>query len=895
MNERVVPDANPLQAAYPPDVGRRRGKLRIFLGYAAGVGKTYAMLDAARQDQANGVDVVVAYLDTHGQGDTDSLTSGLERVAGRPVEQGGVTRSEMDLDALLARRPELALIDELAHQNSPGLRHPKRYQDVEELLDGGINVYTTLNVQHLESLNDVVAQITGVVVAETVPDYMLDRADDIELIDLPTAELLRRLEDGKLSSPGKAVATDRKFFREGNLNALRELALRCVAERVDRQMQRYMQRQAIVGPWPANERIMVCVGPGPLSERLVRAARRLAARLDAEWYAVYVATPAHASLSDQERERVARTLRLAEALGAKAITMSATSVVAGIVQYATRHNINKIIAGKPIHPRWRELWRGSLVEQIIRRAKDIDVYVISGTPQLAATLPRAGAARQPSRFKPDLRYLWSVAIVAGTTLLCLPARGSMDPTNLVMLYLVAIVITALQWGRGPSILASLLSVVAFDVVFIPPYDTIVVHDAEYILTFVGLFVVGVVVSTLTARMGAHAAAAHEREEQATAAFELSHDLAAALTVEEIMQRAAHHVQRVFQAAVAIYRPTDQGLSMQATAGDYRAAESHLAVVEWAFHNRQAAGAGTDTLPGAEVRCLPLMTANKVVGVVALLLPAQLLPPQRRLLESFASQTALALERAQLVAAGNELRLVQEREKFQSVLLNSISHDLRTPLVAITGALSALQEQESLLHPTARRALVATAHEQATRLNQLVGNLLDMSRLEGVTVRVKAELCDLQDLVGAALERTAPALAHHPVELHVPDTLPLVPMDFVLMVQVLANLIDNAAKYSPAQTTIRIAATQQGAWVEVSIADEGKGIPPGELTQIFEKFYRAGQGDSVVGTGLGLTISKGLVEAHGGRIWAENRPTGGSIFTVALPITVAGLPAKEVTP
>jgi two-component system sensor histidine kinase KdpD len=906
MNELSKPDSTARGAGTQPtqqeELRRRRGKLRIFLGYAAGVGKTYAMLDAARQHQANGVDVVVAYVATHGCAETETLQHGLEFVSCRIVEQGGVVHSAMDLDAILSRAPELALVDELAHANPLGFRHPKRYQDVEEMLDAGINVYATLNIQHLASLKDVVAQITGVLEEETIPDGILERAEDIELVDLPIAELLHRLEEGRIYTANRAGSTASKFFRPGNLNALRELALRCVAERVDQQLQRYMQTQAIVGPWPVHERIMVCVSPSPVAERLIRAARRLATRLDAEWVAVYVVTPKHVSLSANERDQVAQTLRLAEELGAKAITTSAPSIVAGLIGYARTHNINKIVAGKPLRPLWRDLWQGSLVDQLIRRGKDIDVYVISSKERTAEAQPTNTPSRQEVPFTIGSGYLWGAAIVAFTTLVGMPVRTYVNPTNLVMFYLMGIVITALQWGRGPSIFASLLSVIAFDIIFVLPYHTIAVSDAEYLLTFAGLFIVGIVVSTLTARMAAQAMAAQEREEQAIAAFELSYDLATAVTLQEIAARTLLHTQRVFGGAVAIYLPSTVGLSwVDATTGypnnttDLEAA-TNLEAIEWAFHHHQPAGAGTDTLPNAQVRSLPLMTAHSAVGVLALLLPPDhLLPPQRRLLESFANQAALALERAQLAEAANELSLVQEREKFQAALLGSISHDLRTPLVTITGALSALQEQEALLSPKAQRALVATAHEQSTRLNQLVGNLLDMTRLEGGAIHVRRELCDLQDLVGAALERHAPALTQHQVELDVPDSLPLVPMDFVLMVQVLANLIDNAAKYSPPQTTIRIQAICREQTVEITVADEGTGIPPEELEQIFVKFHRVTQGDHVVGTGLGLSISKGLVEAHGGKIWASNRPGGGSILTVALPLEVTSSSGRESRP
>jgi two-component system sensor histidine kinase KdpD len=896
MSEQMAPTAISSGARMPQAASCRScGKLRIFLGYISGVGKTYAMLDAGKQQQAIGVDVVVANLATHGSVEMDTLCQELEFIPLPVVEQDSLANSELDLDAILARRPELVLVDDLAHANPPGFRHPKRYQDVEELLDAGINVYTTLNIQNLESLKDVVAQITEMVVEESVPDRALENAD-IEVIDLPVAELLHRLAEGKINLVHPKDAAVAKLFRPGNLNALRELALRCAAERVDDQLRSYMQTQAIAGPWPVHERVMVCISPSPVGERLVRAARRFATRLGAEWHAVYVATPGHISLSADESDQVAQTLRLAEELGAKAITLSATSIAAGLVDYARSHNISKMIAGKPLRPRWRELWQGSLVDQLLRYGNDIDLYVVSSTPVKDGTQAAQKVSSRPAPIQINGGFLWGVVIVALTTTLGIPLRPHVDPTNLVMLYPVAIVFTALRWGRGPSIFASLLSVLAFDVFFVPPYHTVAVSDAEYLLTFVGLFIVGVVVSTLAARTRTQAATAREREEQAIAAFELSNDLVTAMTVEQICERSLAHAQQVFAGAAAIYMAASTGLSQIHATPDYPSNPHDLAVIDWAFHHRQSAGVGTNTLPSAHLRAVPLMTAHKTVGVIALLLPPNhLLPAHRRLLESFANQIALALERAQLVEAANALRLVQEREKFQGALLGSISHDLRTPLVTITGALSALQDQETLLTPKARQSLVTTAHEQATRLNQLVGNLLDMSRLEGGAVQVRPELCDLQDLVGAALERHAPALAQHRIELDVPDSLPLVPVDFVLMLQVLVNLIDNAAKYSPPQTPITIQALRREQSVEITVADRGRGIPPEELTEIFAKFHRVAPGDGVVGTGLGLSISKGLVEAHGGQIWAANRPGGGAVFTVALPLASANSHNRAITP
>jgi two-component system, OmpR family, sensor histidine kinase KdpD len=887
MPNPTRPDPDRLLAVVQQqEAQQRRGKLKIFLGYVAGVGKTYAMLDAARQRQADGVDVAIAYVETHGRAETDLLLHGLEVLPRRFIDYHGVTLNELDLDAVLARRPQLALVDELAHSNAPDARHPKRYQDVEELLDAGIDVYTTLNIQHLASLNDIVAQITGTQVRETIPDRILDTAGDIELIDLPIPELLRRLEEGKVYIPSQARQALQKFFRPGNLNALRELALRRTADRVDEQMRAYMQTNAIAGPWPTTDRLLVSVSASPLGARLVRAGRRLAQRLGAEWDAVYVATPAQANLSARAQEQVAATLRLAEELGARVATLSANTVVDGLVQYARHHNITKIVAGKPLHPRWRGWWRGSVVDQIIRRGPEIDLYVISSAvdnsqPLSPVTVPKATPV-------PAHAYLSSSILVLLVTALGLPIRPFINPVNLLMFYLLAIVVTALRWGRGPAIAAALLSVLAFDVIFIPPYYTIAVADVEYLLTFVAFFVVGVVISTLATRAANQTIAAREREEQAIAGFEFSRDLSISLSIDEIARATLDHVQRAFGGAVAIYLPDNEQIKLHFATPDYCDDSNNQAVAVWALRHRQAAGADTDTLPASRVLCLPMRTVHASVGVLALTVQEKGLQlPQRRLLETFANQAALALERAELAEEAHRLQLVQEREKFQSTLLNSISHDLRTPLVAITGALSALQESDDNLTPEIRRSLAATAHEQAVRLNRLVGHLLDMSRLESGSVRVRRELSDIQELIGAAIERSTPLMGAHPLEIHIAADLPLVPLDFVLMIQVLTNLLDNAAKYSAADAPITLHAQQVGTTLEITIADRGIGIPDTERERIFDKFHRAEYADSVTGTGLGLSISKGLTEAHGGQIVAAARPGGGSIFTVTLPILPPG--------
>ncbi len=860
-----------------------RGKLKIFLGYVAGVGKTYAMLEAAHQRLAEGQDVVVAYLETHGRPETEALLQGLEVIPRRPVEYRGVILAEPDIDAALARRPQLALVDELAHTNAPGSRHAKRYQDVLDLLNAGIDVYTTLNIQHLDSLNDVVAQITGITVRETVPDSLLDEAYEIELVDLPVDELLQRLKEGKVYVPDQAIQAIHKFFRPGNLSALRELSLRRAADRIDEQMRAYMQTHAITGPWPAGERLLVCVSPSPLSERLVRAARRLAVRLNAEWFAVYVETPNQARLSATGHNRVTHNLHLAELLGAKTFTLTGNSVVEAIVQFAHSHNITKIVAGKPLRPRWVEVLRGSVVDQIIRRSGDLDIYVISSASEQTESAPQKTTAKPG---QPWQRYTWSAGLVVLVTLVGFPLRPFINPINLVMLYLLAVVIAALRLGRRPAILASFLSVVAFNYIFVPPYYTYVVSDAQFLLTFAALLVVGVVISTLTAQARDQTRAAQRRQAHTAAMYELSRDLAAAIEPKHIAEIVVSHIGQTLDCPAAMLLPQPEKLAPCFTASGFTMDDNEQAVVAWVLQHSRPAGRGTDTLAGAHNSYLPLKAAQNVVGVLGVHLAEEtglLTPEQWRLLESFANQAAQAIRRVQLAQEARQAQLLRETEKLQTALLNSISHDLRTPLASITGALSSLRDDAPFLSEAARNILLSTAWEQADRLNNLVGNLLEMTRLEAGATKIRPEPSDAQDLIGVALEQLGHRLGERVITIKAPDDLPLVSVDFVLMVQVLVNLLENAVKYSPPDTPITIRAAATPAEFTFQVIDRGIGIPEDELERIFQKFYRLQRANGVSGTGLGLSISKGIVEAHGGRIWATNNPDGGAKFTVAIPL------------
>lgn len=875
------PDPDELLKHIQPEE-MQRGKLKIFLGYAAGVGKTFAMLEAAHQRKVQGVDVVIGYVETHQRAETEAMVSALEMLPRKQAEYRSVTLTELDVDAVLARHPALVLVDEFAHTNAPGSRHPKRYQDVEELLDAGLDVYTTLNVQHLESLNDVVAQVTGVIVHETIPDRVIDEASEIEVIDLPPDELLVRLQEGKVYIPEQAARAIEKFFRKGNLTALREMSLRRAAERVDNQMRSYMQTRAISGPWAATERLLVCISPSPLAEKLVRTTRRLADELNAEWFAVYVEVVSKPENNPLNRERIGNTLQLAEELGAKSLTQAGRSIPEAVLEYARKHNITKIVVGKPLKPRWQELVKGSVVDQLIYASGDIDIYVISA--QADSSKPVVPVEWQPHR--PLGRYLFSFGLVLASTLLGVTVRGDLEPANLVMLYLASTVISAIYLGRGPSLLVAVLGVLAFDYFLVPPYFTFAVSDTQYLITFLVLFVVSLVISSLTARVREQAEAAIQREKQTSALYNLSRDLASATDLHMVVETIIQEIEQAFGRQVAIFLSANKQLRIFATSQKYIPDANELAVATWAFEHDEPAGRGTSTLPAASIRCQPLKTANGIVGVLGIHprdASSFLTPEQRQTLTAFTSQVAIAIERAGLAEQARQAELLQAAEKLQTALLNSISHDLRTPLVSITGALTSLDEQAESLNENHRRSLIVTAREEADRLNRLVGNLLSMTRIESGAIKLHCEPEDLQDVIGTALEQLGKRMGLHPVSVEVPDDFPLVPMDFSLMVQVVVNVLENAIKYSPEKSSIEISACLVDEKARLQVTDRGVGIPSEDLERIFDKFYRVQRPESVSGTGLGLAISKGIVEAHHGTIQALCREGGGTILSVDLPL------------
>ncbi len=858
-----------------------KGKLKIFLGYAAGVGKTFAMLEAAHQRKKQGIDVVIGYVETHKRDETEEMILGLELIPRRVVPYQNINLEELDTDAIIKRKPEIVLVDELAHTNVPGSRHPKRYLDVEDILQAGIDVYTTLNIQHLESLNDAITQVTGVKVRETVPDRIIDEASELEVIDLPPDELLIRLREGKVYIPDQAKLAIEKFFRKGNLSALREMSLRRAAERVDDQMRDYMHTKAIQGPWPATERLLVCVNESQLSDRLIRATRRLSDELKADWFAVHVNLTSRTESDPEKQERILKSLLLAEKMGARIKVVTSNSIPEGVLTYAKKHNVTKIIIGKPIKPRWKEIFSGSIVDQLIRSSGDIDIYVISSQSENI----KKGIPSNIQPHQPYWRYLASVGLIIISTLIGFFIKGSLEPVNLVMLYLVGVVIASVFLGRGPALLASLLSVLAFDFFLIPPYLTFAVSDTQYLITFIGFFLVSVVISTLTVRTKEQADAAIQREAYTSSLYSLVRDLTSAIDLSQVVNIIIGHVSRALGNDIAIFLPDQNDLKLFACSSEYKPDASELAVVTWAYDHEQPAGMGTDTLTGSSIRCQPLITGNGKIGVLGYH-PIGTLNlttlDQLRILGAFSNQAALAIERAKLAEQAHQTELLKATEKLQAALLNSISHDLRTPLVSITGSLSSLREKSLKLNKVDRQNLIETAYNEAMRLNRLVGNLLNMTRLEAGAIRLRHEPCDIQDIVGTALEQLNERLVGKPVKVTIPPDLPMITLDFALFCQALVNLIDNAIKYSPKESPVTIDAQATITGIELRVTDEGIGIPQQDLERIFDKFYRVSRPENIHGTGLGLAISKGIVEAHGGTIRAENRPGGGMIMTIQVP-------------
>ncbi len=893
-DRRPSPDVL-LQAARESE----RGRLKVFLGAAPGVGKTYEMLTTAQIKRRDGVDVVAGVVETHGRAETEALLDGLEIIPRKFIEYRGRQMSEMDLDAILARKPSLVLVDELAHTNAPESRHPKRYLDVEELLAAGIDVFTTLNIQHVESLNDVVAKITGITVREQVPDSILDRADDIEVVDLAPEDLINRLNDGKIYVPEQAQRAVKHYFSPGNLTALRELALRRTAQRVDAQMVDYMRRHAIAGPWAAGERILVGLDGVADHRALVRRARRMADRLRAPWAVIHVETAKSAQAGEKERGHVAEGLRLAQRLGAETLMVPGEDVAETLVDYAQAHNFTHIVVARSHRPGWRRFFGQSVTQKLIRSAGDADVHIVADHVEPSQS-DRPSSAIRASReaARSDLQaYAASIGLVALALGAALLLKHVLNITNVSLTFLIAILTSAIAYGLWASLFACVISVLAYNFFLLPPLYTFTIADPENVVFLFFFAVIALIVSNLAARQRTQAIVARQRARTTEELYLFSRKLAGAAALDDLLWASVHQIALMLKVRVVILLPEAEALVVKAGfPPEDELDKADLAAARWCFDHVQAAGRGADTLPGAKRLFIPLRTGRGAVGVIGIDddQPGPLLSPiQNRLLDALCDQAALAIERVNLAQDIELARLAAETDRLRSALLTSISHDLRTPLASILGSASSLAMPDQTFDKSVQKVLVGTILEESERLNRFIDNLLDMTRLESGPLRPKSSLTDLSDILGTTLERTRKILGNHQVVIDLAPDLPMLDIDAVLMEQVLFNLLDNAAKYAPAGSRIDIRARQNGDAVFLQIFDEGDGVPETECERIFDKFYRIHRADRQrAGTGLGLPICRGFIEAMHGTIEANNRADRtGAVFTIKLPVPAA----LELTP
>jgi two-component system, OmpR family, sensor histidine kinase KdpD len=898
-DQRRDPDKRPSPDALVEAARREShqvGRLKIFVGAAPGVGKTYEMLQSAQAKRKAGADVVVGIVETHGRAETEALLQGLEVLPRRRLEYKDQILEEMDLDALIARHPQIALVDELAHTNAPGSRHPKRYLDVEELLSHGIDVYTAVNIQHIESLNDVVAQITHVRVRETVPDSVFDRADAIELIDLTPDDLIQRLKEGKVYVPKQAERALEHYFSPGNLTALRELALRRTAERVDEQLLTHMQANAIAGPWAAGERVLVCVSEDPRAAGLVRYAKRLADRLHAPWTAISIETTRSLQLTDEQRDRLADTLRLAEAMGGEALTIPAVGrrIADDVINFAHANNVTQIIIGKSTRSRWFEIIRGSVVHDLVRSAGNISVHVIPGdelpaVPTVKKTAVQTAARPEPFDPKPYLIALAIVAVSLGAAELIQRWLGT---ENVDLVFLTAVVSVAVRYGLWPSLLASVAASLCYNFFFLPPVYTFTITDPTNVVAFFFFMLIALLVSNVAARVRTQADSAIGRVRTTESLYAFSRKLAGTATLDDVLWATAYQTALMLKVRVVLLLPEDGVLTVKAGyPPEDEIDKADLAAANWAWGNDRPAGRGSDTLPGAKRLFLPMRTGRGAIGVIGIdddRTGPLLTPDQRRLLDALVDQGALAIERVLLVEDMDRVKRTVESDRLRSALLTSISHDLKTPLASVLGAASTMRDLSSGLSELQKRDLLATVIDESERLNRFIANLLDMTKLESGAIVPNTARHDIGEIVGSALRRAGKILVRHKVSLELAADLPMLELDAVLFEQVLFNVLDNAAKYAPADTTISIRSVREKDAILLQILDEGGGIPPAELESVFDKFYRAQKGDHVrPGTGLGLAISRGFVEAMHGTISAANRSDrSGAVLTIRLPIPAA---------
>lgn len=880
MEEPRRPDPEDLlKKIKEEDASSPRGHLKVFFGACAGVGKTYAMLQHAQQKAKDGVQVVIGVVETHGRNDTAQLLQGLERIPLAKMEYRDRTFEELNLDEILQSRPKLVLVDELAHTNVPGARHKKRWQDVDEILNAGIDVYTTLNVQHLESLNDIVGQITGIRVRETVPDRFFEKADEVALIDIPPDELIQRLEDGKVYIPRQALKASQAFFRKGNLIALRELALRRTADSVDSKMREYRTGRGISQVWPTKERILVCIGPNPSSERLVRAAARIATSLHAEWIAVYVETPELAQLPLEDRKSIFSSLRIAQELGAQTSTVPGTDIAQALVAFAKERNATSIVIGKATKNRpWRFFGR-VLADEISLIEPSLVLHLIPEDHQIAEQVKRSVKGTGINWNA----YGVSIMTVGLVSVFCSVLIRYLDLANIIMVYLVAVVFVSFRFGRNPGLFTSAAAVLCFDVFFVPPRFSLTVHDSRHLMTFIIMFGVAAMVGTLTSKLKFQASVAAKREHRADILYQIGHDLANSLTVEKTIEVSIRHLSSFLSLNCLALLP-DAYDKLQRPVSTSNELEVDLGVAQWCFENRKPAGFGTDTLSNSTLRYLPLCGTMKVRGVLAIEFKSAdvvRIPEQARLLDTISTQIGQTLERIHYIEVAQDSIVKMETERLRNTLLTSVSHDIRTPLSALIGQTGNLMTlQSASLSEMQKRAMAI--HQEAERLGNIVRNILDMASIQSGSIQLKRIWQPIEEVVGVAIADIHKQFPSLPIDAKIPPNFPLVEIDAILFERVFSNLIGNAVKYAGESKPLRILAIEYPDEIRIMIEDEGPGIPQQLQSIVFEKFQRGDEESSQPGVGLGLSICKAIVEAHGGRIWIENNEPTGARFVIAIP-------------
>lgn len=868
-----------LQLLKKEEEKEKKGKLKIFFGMCAGVGKTYDMLKDAHAAKSKGMDVVIGYVETHKRSETEALLIGLEIIPRKTMEYRGTTIEEMDLDAVLSRRPKLVLVDELAHTNVPGSRHTKRYQDVLELLDNGIDVFTTLNVQHLESRAETVAQITGSVIRETVPDSIFETADEVEVIDISPDELLKRLSEGKVYTPERSKRAIQNFFRTGNLTALREMSLRLTAERVDQQLREYKQKQRISETWKSGSRLVVGISASPQSLSLIRWARRVSYTMDASWVAVYVETSTRTT--DREKEQLSKNIKLARELGAEIVTTSDEDIAGALLRVAREQNATQILVGRPRRQIFYRTPR--FINRLIERSQDIDIYIVGHEIEQQKNPKRDWIPKIQSGFP---QYAIVTIIVLSVALLCLLLTSFIGYRTVSMIILFTVSLLSLQFGRGPVLLGAAIGALSWDFLFIPPLYTFSVGHVEDVSMLALFFIVAAVSGTLSARVRTREKVVRQREMRSSALFSLTKDLSSAHSQDEVVQAAVSNIKKFFDADVTIFLgDTDGDMSQQPhAASSWKPDEKEIGVAAWTYWNEKKAGRFTDTLPFAQAMYYSMSGPRYPVGVIGVRTRQneKLSIDQEALLENFIAQIASAVERELLNEVTKKSIVVAESERLYKTLFNSISHELRTPIAAIMGAAENLLIDQEVQRISSVKDLSKEIHIAAERLNRLVANLLDMTRIESGMIRPKLDWCDIRDVINATIQELERELAQHPISINAQDDLPLVKLDFGLMEQALTNLIYNAIVHTPQKTSIEVNARVEDGKCVLTVSDNGPGIPKSDLKKVFEKFYRA-EGGTTGGTGLGLPIAKGFIEAHRGSLSVRNKLSGGVEFIIELPI------------